>query len=62
MYNLVLFYVLTGQFHTDVSSISMPFKTEALCKSGATMTIETLKRAHPEVSKIEWSCIPAGSQ
>lgn len=60
MYTLMLFYVLSSQFHTDVSSIQTLYANEGMCKVGATVTIETLKRAHPDVSKIEWACIQTG--
>lgn len=56
----MLFYVLSGQFHTDVSSVQTIYANEGMCKLGASQTIETLKRAHPGVAKVEWSCIQTG--
>lgn len=61
MHTLVLFYLLTGKFHTDVASITTQFQSEELCKAGAPQVIVTLKKAYPSVGDIEWSCIKSGN-
>lgn len=57
MYTYILFYVLAGKFHTDVSSIQMQFGTEELCKKNGPQVLELLKEVHPDVSHAKFKCI-----
>jgi hypothetical protein len=57
MYTLILFYVLAGKFHTDVSAMQVVTDSEQLCHAAVLKVESTLRKAHKDVSEIEWTCI-----
>ena len=57
MYTLILFYVLAGKFHIDVSSIQVVTSSEQLCHAAVPNVENTLRKAHKDVADIEWTCV-----
>lgn len=58
MFVLILFYVMKGQFHTEVNSLVVDgFRTVELCEAGRVSVVETLKKSTPDAVNINYSCV-----
>jgi hypothetical protein len=59
MYSLVIYYVLSSQFHTDVSEFSIPFYDSKMCEASISKVISEFKEMY-EPTKIKGFCIKTG--
>lgn len=61
MYSLIIFYVLSSQFHTDLSSLTVGnFQNEQLCEQAATKVMGQLYSAY-EPKRSSWICVRQGA-